>query len=138
MNSFVVSALCVAGLALYVAFGDNEPCLNAPDGKTVSINCTSFTNCQRNRSVVVTCETGTVVERDSLTCKTIGTGKTACGTTGNCTGEGIQAAPGCQSFYSCVNGTFANNTHIYCPIDLRFDGVVCNHATNVSPYCKPI
>ncbi|CAG5114855.1 unnamed protein product [Candidula unifasciata] len=139
MSRFLFGGLCVWGLALYVTLGQEEnPCAGAPDGKNIQLNCTGFTNCTNGKPVEVNCGNGTVVERDSFTCKPIGTGNTICGTSGICSSKGFQASPNCQSFFFCQDSLFSNISHIYCPGVLLFDGRRCNFPANVSTKCEPI
>ncbi|BFZ26088.1 hypothetical protein BsWGS_29127 [Bradybaena similaris] len=136
MIRIVLSCLCLVGLVLNAALGQWDVCADVADGNLARINCTGYIRC-KNHSVdeVLTCNNDTVLERDSLTCKHIGSGNTICGTSGTCNGTGYLPSPNCQSFFYCWNGTFYANGHIYCPLRLLFDGVRCNYPENVLKPC---
>ncbi|BFZ26091.1 hypothetical protein BsWGS_29128 [Bradybaena similaris] len=131
----VLSCLSLAGLVWNAVLGQDVQCKGQPDDKVVLVNCTGYTKCRAGKSVVLTCQPGTVLERDTLTCKLVGTGNTICGTSGQCFGTGYLPSPNCQSFFHCQNGFYHENSHIYCPDNLLFDGISCNYHYNVPPPC---
>ncbi|CAL1548497.1 unnamed protein product [Lymnaea stagnalis] len=140
MDQTVKLLMAVMCVSFSAVVSQDEVCQTKPQGWVVEVGCWGHKFCNASKQVQTEfCDSGKVLDRDTMTCVLPGSGHNVCGNTTICSGRKDGFYPdttvNCISYFVCSGGN--NLGRLYCAAHLVFNSLIdsCDWSSNVAPPC---